>query len=1047
MKTGLHSLAQITLGQDLNAGKNHSMNNSKIVPQRWRREAGALSASWLGSPARFVSLARLAPLVACAGVLSTTLPAAAQAEPAPEASPPAPPPPAEAAPPEASPPPAEASPPASPPPAASAEASPQPAPEASPEAEPVPEDPPEIYEGELAEVVVTGFRVSLGAALQKKQRATGQVDAIVAEDIADFPDLNLAESLQRIPGVAITRTNGEGNQITVRGLPGLYTRVRINGMEARGNVGNSTGNGGRSFDFNLFASELFNSIVVHKTASAELDEGSLGAVVDLNTARAFNFKEGWTFVAGATGIYNDLSDTVRPRVTGLVAYRDPSGIWGATASAAYQRVRLDQVATDTVNWQKARFRTVAGVPCTDAMGMPTTDPGCLDVADAFHPRIPRFLEDTFRGDRLGLTGGVQFRPADSTELRLDALYATYPSRVDQRRLFPLVRNNEVTTDLSNVAIVRNPDRFGTGNDSIIAGNLDNAWVRSEHQRVDNTARFYQVGLALDHRFSDTLFLNAFAGTSRSDSGRPHDTTVNYDNRAYDNYRFDFTDDEAPILAFNGLSVADPATFVVPELRDIVQEVEGGFDVAEANLHADIFDELKLTAGASFKRASYETREWNRNGTLCGLNIYECDLDGDGTDDPGFLGPPGDPALSETVDYRGDAGPGSTTRWTSPVIDGWANQLGYYGVPLAITEGGTNKVTENNAGSFLQARGEVTLGVGDMRFLYDAGLRYVQTRQSSTGYQQGTPVTVDRPMYDDWLPSANTALWLTDQIVLRLAAARVMVRPALGDLSPGAGVDSAGYVINFQNPNLNPTRATTLDAAAEWYFADGSLLSVAVFSKDIDSFPLRQTQRGTFASTGLSESVIQPLSPAAVSLEGECGDPAGCWSISQQTNGPGSTVKGIELGFQAPFRAFSGGLPPVLRDMGVLANYTYVDSTADYTFFGNAVQERLLFLSNGQYNATLYYDDSRFSARASLAYRSDFLTEGPASQGNLWAYTESSTRLDASTSYTVNEYLKVTLEGLNLLDTAGSARVDVDAQRRAFYGKTGRTYLLGARLTY
>src|SRR5688572_18519941 len=199
----------------------------------------------------------------------------------------------------------------------------------------------------LEEVVVTGFRESLSQALDVKRDQIGAVDAIVAEDIAEFPDLNLAESLQRIPGVAITRTNGEGNQITVRGLPGLYTRVRINGMEARGNVGASAtlaGGTGRSFDFNLFASELFNSIVVHKTASANLDEGSLGAVVDLNTARAFNFQEGWTFVTAATGIYNDLSETVRPRLTGLVAYRDPDGIWGATASAAYQRVRLDQVA-------------------------------------------------------------------------------------------------------------------------------------------------------------------------------------------------------------------------------------------------------------------------------------------------------------------------------------------------------------------------------------------------------------------------------------------------------------------------------------------------------------------------------------------------------------------------------------------------------------------------------------------------------------------------------------------------------------------------------
>jgi iron complex outermembrane receptor protein len=957
-----------------------------------------------------MNLACLASLIAGAGLLTLSSPAAAQAEPAPA----------------------------------------PPAPDESAEAEPLPEDPPEVYEGELAEVVVTGFRVSLGAALQKKQRATGQVDAIVAEDIAEFPDLNLAESLQRIPGVAITRSNGEGAQITVRGLPGLYTRVRINGMEARSNVGNSTGNGGRSFDFNLFASELFNSIVVHKTASADIDEGSLGSVVDLNTARAFNYKEGWTFVAGATAVYNDLSETLRPRLTALAAYRHPGGVWGATASAAYQRVRTDAVATDTVNWQKARFRNVNGVACADAMGVATMDPSCLEVADAFHPRIPRFAQDTYRGDRLGLTGGIQFRPADTTEIRLDALYATYPSRNDQRRLFPLVRGNEGTTDLSNYTIVPHPDRFGTGNDSLIAANLDNAWVRSEHQRVDQTARFHQIGLAIDQRFNDLLFLNVFAGTSRSASGRPHDTTMNYDNRAYNGYRFDFTDPDAPILAFNGPDVADPATFVVPEMRDIVQKVEGGFDTLEANLHADIFDPLKLAAGVNFKRATYETKEWNRNGTVCGFNLDpNCDADGDGMTDPGYLGPPGEAALSTIVNYKGAAGPGSTTRWVSPGVDAWAERLGYYAVPLVITEGGTNKVTEENLGTYLQARGEIALGVGDMRFLYDAGVRYVQTRQTSTGYQQGSPTTVDRPMYDDWLPSANTALWFTDQIVLRLAAARVMVRPGLADLSPGAGVDSFGYVINFQNPNLNPTRATTLDAAAEWYFADGSLLSAAVFLKHIDSFPVRQTQRGFFADTGLPASVIQPLSPASQTpgFEGSCGDPAGCWSISDLTNGPGSNVKGLELGFQMPFRSFYEGMPIVLRDMGVLANYTYVDSKADYTFFGNPVRERLLFLSNGQANATLYYDDSKFSARASLAYRSDFLTEGPTSQGNLWAYADPSTRLDASTSYNINEHLKVSLEALNLTNTPGSGHVDVDAERRATYTKNGRTFLLGARLSY
>jgi len=183
--------------------------------------------------------------------------------------------------------------------------------EATPAAPSVP-----VGDVERDSIVVTGYRRSLKAALAKKKKSTEQVDAIVAEDMAEFPDLNLAESLQRMPGVAIERADGEGSRITVRGLGSRYTRTRVNGMDARAAVrGNST----RSFDFNMFASELFNSVVVHKTATAELGEGALGAVVDLNTARAFDYDKGFTFLVGAQGGYNDLSNSFFPRATGLVS--------------------------------------------------------------------------------------------------------------------------------------------------------------------------------------------------------------------------------------------------------------------------------------------------------------------------------------------------------------------------------------------------------------------------------------------------------------------------------------------------------------------------------------------------------------------------------------------------------------------------------------------------------------------------------------------------------------------------------------------------------
>ncbi|HKX55818.1 MAG TPA: TonB-dependent receptor plug domain-containing protein, partial [Xanthomonadales bacterium] len=168
----------------------------------------------------------------------------------------------------------------------------------------------------LEEVVVSGYRSSLTASLSQKRNSTGSVDAIVAEDIADFPDLNLAESLQRIPGVSITRAGGEGRQVTVRGLGADFTSTRINGMEALSTSGFTDAlggaNRGRGFDFNSFDSELFSRLTVYKTSYAELQEGGLGATLDLRSARPFDY-DGLTFAESGQVGYNDLSDEADPR--------------------------------------------------------------------------------------------------------------------------------------------------------------------------------------------------------------------------------------------------------------------------------------------------------------------------------------------------------------------------------------------------------------------------------------------------------------------------------------------------------------------------------------------------------------------------------------------------------------------------------------------------------------------------------------------------------------------------------------------------------------
>ena len=203
-------------------------------------------------------------------------------------------------------------------------------------------------------VVVSGFRSSLEQSLDMKRQAVDSSDSILAEDIAKFPDLNVSESLQRIPGITLARDQGEGRQISVRGLNSTFTRVRINGMEALATTGSEDVSGGanrgRSFDFNVFASELFSQLTVHKTPSAEVEEGSLGATVDLHTAHPFD-KPGFTMVASAQGGYNDLSGGFNPRFAALVSDTFMGGKLGVLVSGAYQIQNGLEVGSSTVRWQ------------------------------------------------------------------------------------------------------------------------------------------------------------------------------------------------------------------------------------------------------------------------------------------------------------------------------------------------------------------------------------------------------------------------------------------------------------------------------------------------------------------------------------------------------------------------------------------------------------------------------------------------------------------------------------------------------------------------
>jgi len=236
---------------------------------------------------------------------------------------------------------------------------------------------------QIETVVVTGFKESLERALDIKRNALDSSDTILAEDIGKFPDLNLSESIQRIPGVALARNGGEGRQVQVRGLSALFTRVRINGMEAMSTVGSEDSQGGtnrtRAFDFNVFSSDLFNSITVHKSASAELEEGSLGATVDLHTAHPLDFDK-FTLTASVQGGYSDQSGSFNPRGSALIADQwtlEGAGQLGILFSVAAGSRNVLQTGFDTTRFENDNTQQPANHSQPLIAGCVTNAPGAV----------------------------------------------------------------------------------------------------------------------------------------------------------------------------------------------------------------------------------------------------------------------------------------------------------------------------------------------------------------------------------------------------------------------------------------------------------------------------------------------------------------------------------------------------------------------------------------------------------------------------------------------------------------------------------------------
>ncbi len=861
---------------------------------------------------------------------------------------------------------------------------------------------------EVEELLVTGYRGSLLKSLDEKRNAVNAKESIMAEDIGKFPDLNLAESIQRIPGVAISREGGEGRNITLRGFSPSFTRTTLNGMEVpAGSDGLDSGgvtiNASRAFDFNVFASELFNRVDVQKSTTASMEEGGIAGTVDLYSAKPFDF-DGFKLAASAQNNFNDLSEKNDPRLAFMVSDTFADNTVGALLSVAYSERTVRQEGFGTVRWTTpvatndtypaSANPIVNGDIAEDNCQLNGSDVAAINCL--WLPRLPR--ADYFGNDqeRLGITTSLQYRPSDTAELTLDILHSKLSNnRVNYNSMEWFLTHNEVTP----VEITVHPD-----GKRVQAGTFDDveSWIESRDQTSDSV--FDQYVLSGKFDLSDSLKLNAMIGKATNEADR-EEVRFYYVSNSH-RYSFDYSDNmDIPEVSWgDDYDYYDPANYQVTTANNRSNYVKK--DNLTSKLDLDYTqDNYSVKTGIAYSDRKVESREGVGNypaafsavgyTKMLPVSNFGKGLDGDLV-----------PFLVADFDaiYRDNR---IAKDYTDNPASAWI-------------------VGEETLAAYLEMNNNFDLG--SMLLKTNFGVRAVSTNVTSQAWINGSAVEVDRD-YKNFLPSMNFSLDVTDDLVARLSYGKTMTRPDLGSLNiskPNFGYTTR-TVSNLGNPGLNPYESNDIDLGAEWYFDEESLLAVNYFFKNVT----------TSLKTDIVEKLIDPEYYDAILADPQYDE---AYNADPRTvtythyipvnDNEGFDVQGYELIYQQTF----GFLPGLLSNLGVVTNYTHVNA------------EDMVGVSENSYNFTLFYEVDNYGLRVSANHRDDYLLSKPGGNGHVAEMKYGPTHIDFSSFYHFNDNLTFTFEMINLTDEIeriyGTGDGTMDMTREINH--TGRQFLLGAR---
>lgn len=863
-------------------------------------------------------------------------------------------------------------------------------------------------------VVVTGIRGALNKSRDIKRKAINNVESIVAEDIGKMPDLNLAESIQRVPGIAMSREGGEGRNITLRGFGPDFTRTTLNGMEVPASsdgldTGGVTINAGRAFDFHLFASELFNRIDVQKSQRASLEEGGIAGSVDLYSGRPFDYRGNTILSASVTGGYNSLSEEIDPRIALMFGKKTEDGKFGALFSVAisnrtvhqegYSSVRWTSPRANNDAWDTSQLTSVTGTP-SNACGAPNPL-NCL-----WAPRLPR--ADFFGNDqgRVGYTGSFQYRPNDKIQLTFDALHSELHNDRYSYNSMEWLLTHGVAGNFTG----QTPLSFKIGPDgkTLIAASFNNvtSWYESRHQ--ESKSKFDQFVLSGKYDVTDNLRLEGMIGSAKDDADR---TELRFYYRSVPHfYSYDYTNNPyVPVISFGNYDPNNAANYTnaltnVNRINNVLKE---NFTTKyDATYTADTFN---VKAGFSYNDRIVRYAEGSGATPSFNPSTYTSPFPisnfGKGLDGGTLL-----PFRVANFDALAASGL-FPAGYTMNASRGW-------------------EVGEETIGGYVEMNSEHE--IMGKRLRANAGLRYVKTNVTSEALVSGTPVTAENT-YENYLPSFNLALDATDNLLLRASYGRSMTRPGLTSLNIAG--PSFGYttrtVGNIGNPQLKPYESNDLDISAEWYFGKEGLVAIGLFKKDI----VRSLR--TQVITQMIDPVFWPAIYADPQYNASFNaDPATTpYTFTIPVNSDdGNSVNGFEITYNQPFSF----LPGAWSNLGIASNYTHVkakDSTG---------------LSPNSYNFTLYYDTEKYGARLSLNKRDDYLLSQPGGNGHVQERKYGPTHLDFSSFYKINDKLTLSFEGINITDeveriygTGDTGNMDLTRE----YTHTGAQWFFGVRYKY